>query len=181
MKFPFRRVLAPRVPVIAAGLLPVTAILGTFSTPSDGPLMRIVVSAPKPPRMAYADLLVPTAHMVGVNPALVKSIARAESAFNPDAVSPKGALGIMQVMPQTAQEMGLDASQPAQNIEAGTRYLKWLLARYSNSRHSLTKVIAAYNAGPGAVDKYRGIPRYRETRSYVARVMKYFRIYQANG
>lgn len=149
--------------------------------PFDEQCMSIVVPAPTAPEISYADLIVPTAHLVGVNPALVKSIVQAESAFNPDAVSPKGAIGLMQVMPETAQEMGLDATQPAQNIEAGSRYLKWLLARYSNTRNALPKAIAAYNAGPGAVDKYRGVPRYRETQSYVARVLKYFKKYTSNG
>jgi soluble lytic murein transglycosylase-like protein len=180
MKIPFRRILAPRVPFIAAGLLPVTAFLGIFDVPLES-RMSIVIPTPKAPQLSYVDLIAPTAHRVGVDVALVKSIVKAESAFNPDAISPKGALGLMQVMPGTAHEMGLDASQPAQNLEAGTRYLKWLLARYSKSKNGLPKAIAAYNAGPGAVDKYHGIPRFRETRTYVARVLKYFKSYTRAG
>ena len=143
--------------------------------------MSIVIPVPKAPQFSYVDLIGPTARRVGVNEALVKSIVKAESAFNPDAVSPKGALGLMQVMPGTALEMGLDASQPAQNLEAGARYLKWLLARYSKTKNGLPRAIAAYNAGPGAVDKYHGIPRFRETQTYVARVLKYFKTYTRNG
>lgn len=143
--------------------------------------MAIVIPTPKAPHLSYLDLIAPTAHRVGVDVALVKSIVKAESAFNPDAISPKGALGLMQVMPETAKEMGLDASLPGQNLEAGTRYLKWLLARYAKKKNAMPMAIAAYNAGPGAVDKFRGIPHYRETRDYVARVMKYFKTYTRNG
>jgi soluble lytic murein transglycosylase-like protein len=180
MKLPFRRILAPRAHFIAAGLLPVTVFLGMFDIPTET-RMSIVIPAPKAPQLSYVDLIAPTARRVGVDVALVKSIVKAESAFNPDAVSPKGALGLMQVMPGTAQEMGLDASQPAQNLEAGTRYLKWLLSRYSKSKNGLPKAIAAYNAGPGAVDKSHGIPRFRETQTYVARVMKYLKTYTRVG
>jgi soluble lytic murein transglycosylase-like protein len=110
--------------------------------------------------------------------ALVKSIVAAESAFQSDAVSPKGALGLMQVMPETATEMGLDASVPAQNIEAGTAYLAGLVRRYQKTtRNWLKHAIAAYNAGPANVDHYRGVPPFRETRAYVARVLGYFGSY----
>ncbi len=110
--------------------------------------------------------------------AFVKSIVAAESAFQTDAVSPKGALGLMQVMPETASEMGLDASVPAQNIEAGTAYLAALVRRYrATSRDWLRHAIAAYNAGPGNVDHYRGVPPFRETRAYVTRVLRFFLAY----
>ena len=160
--------------------MPVTVFLGMFDMPAES-RMAIVIPTPKAPKLSYTDLIEPTARRVGVNVALVKSICKAESAFNPDAASPKGALGLMQVMPATAQEMGLDASQPAQNLEAGTRYLKWLLARYSKTKNGLPRAIAAYNAGPGAVDRFHGIPRFRETRTYVARVLKYFKSYMRNS
>ena len=116
--------------------------------------MSVTWPAPKAPKPVYSDLIAPTARRIGVNTELVKSIVKAESAFNPDVVSPKGALGLMQVMPATANEMGLDASDPIQNLEAGTRYLKWLLARYSKTSNGLARAIAAYNAGPGAVDRF---------------------------
>jgi len=108
----------------------------------------------------------------------VKSIVAAESNFNPDAVSPKGAVGLMQLMPATAQEYGADPTIPEQNIDAGTQYLGTLLKRYSKYRNGLKRAIAAYNAGPGAVDRYRGIPPYRETRGYVTKVLGYIRQYQ---
>jgi soluble lytic murein transglycosylase-like protein len=159
----------------------VVSLSGSHRFPFEECSMQINIPTPKPPQIRYIDLIAPTARRVGVSVALVKSIARAESAFDPDAVSPKGALGLMQVMPETAQEMGLDATQPVQNIEAGTRYLKWLLARYSKTKNALPKAIAAYNAGPGAVDKFHGIPRYHETQTYVARVLRYLKAYRLNG
>jgi len=179
MRIPFRPLLAPRVSFLAAGVLTGAALLGMYDLANES-CMSIVVPTPKAPRLSCVDLIGPTARRVGVSEALVKSIVKAESAFNPDAVSGKGALGLMQVMPSTAQEMGLDASEPAQNLEAGTRYLKWLLARYGKKKNGMAKAIAAYNAGPGAVDKHHGIPRFRETRTYVARVLKYLKSYMRN-
>ncbi len=107
--------------------------------------------------------------------ALVKSIMAAESNFDPNVVSPRGAIGLMQLMPDTAKEYGIDPTVPAQNVDGGTHYLRVLMNRYSKSADGLRRVIAAYNAGPHAVDRYRGVPPYRETRTYVVRVLKYFR------
>jgi soluble lytic murein transglycosylase-like protein len=107
--------------------------------------------------------------------AFVKSIVAAESNFNCAAISPRGAIGLMQLMPETAQQFGADPAIPEQNIDAGTRYLRWLMNRYQNSRSSIKRVIAAYNAGPGNVDRYHGIPPFRETRSYVTRVMGFLK------
>jgi soluble lytic murein transglycosylase-like protein len=110
--------------------------------------------------------------------AFVQSIVAAESNFDPDAVSPKGAVGLMQLMPATAQVYGADPAVPEQNVDAGTQYLGWLLKRYSRYRNGLSRTIAAYNAGPAVVDYYRGVPPYRETRCYVARVLAFLRLYQ---
>ncbi len=103
---------------------------------------------------------------------LVRSVIRAESGFNPRAVSPKGAQGLMQLMPQTANQLGVkDAFAPGENIEGGTRYLRDLLVLYHND---MAKALAAYNAGPQRVAQYNGVPPYRETHAYVARVIKDF-------
>lgn len=108
-----------------------------------------------------------------VQAAFVKSIVAVESNFNCDAVSPRGAIGLMQLMPQTASQFHVDPTDPAQNIDGGTRYLSYLLNKYHRARNGLSRAIAAYNAGPAVVDRYRGIPPFRETRQYVARVLKF--------
>jgi soluble lytic murein transglycosylase-like protein len=110
--------------------------------------------------------------------AFIRSIIAAESNFKCDAISPKGAIGLMQLMPSTAMEYGADPSIPEQNVDAGTRYLRVLMDKYSRHRNSLKRVIAAYNAGPGAVDRYRGVPPFRETRGYVVRVLSYLRRFE---
>jgi hypothetical protein len=107
-----------------------------------------------------------------LDPDLVTSVIRAESGFNVRAVSPKGAQGLMQLMPQTASQLGVsNAFDPQANVEAGTRYLRELLERYN---FDLIKALAAYNAGPERVERYGGVPPYYETRAYVARIVRDF-------
>jgi len=110
--------------------------------------------------------------------AFIKSIMAAESNFNCDAISRTGAIGLMQLMPRTAEEYGADPMIPEQNVDAGTRYLRVLMDRYSRHSNSLKRVIAAYNAGPGMVDRYRGVPPFRETRNYVGRVLRFLSRYE---
>ena len=110
-----------------------------------------------------------------VSPALVKAVIHAESAFDPDATSRKGARGLMQLMPVTARQMGVaDPLDPAQNILGGTRYLKHLMGRFGD----LELAVAAYNAGPEAVRRHGGVPPYRETRSYVRNVIGLYQQYR---
>jgi soluble lytic murein transglycosylase-like protein len=104
--------------------------------------------------------------------ALIESVIRQESGFRADAISPKGAIGLMQLMPGTAKVLGVDPHDPEQNLEAGARYLVDLLVKYADRDDQVLRALAAYNAGPGAVDKYHGIPPYRETRDYVRRVVQ---------
>ncbi len=113
--------------------------------------------------------------------ALVKGIMAAESNFYPGALSGRGAIGLMQLMPETAQQLSIDPHIPEQNVDGGAHYLRVLMTRYSKSRNWLHRVIAAYNAGPGAVDRYRGIPPYRETRQYVVRVLGFMQRFQKEG
>jgi len=103
--------------------------------------------------------------------ALIRSIMHAESAFQTDAISPKGAIGLMQLMPATAQQLHADPRDPRQNVEAGTAYLRSLLEKYQDRDDQVARAVAAYNAGPGAVDRYNGVPPYHETRLYVVRVL----------
>ncbi len=109
-----------------------------------------------------------------VDPALVRAVIETESNWNPKAYSHKGAGGLMQLIPTTAQRYGAyDVFDPQQNIDAGVKHLKWLLERYNGN---LDLALAAYNAGEGAVDRVHGVPAYRETRNYVQRVQNaYFR------
>jgi soluble lytic murein transglycosylase-like protein len=121
--------------------------------------------------VAYDDLIAETAERYGVEFSLVKAMIRAESAFDPFAVSKKGALGLMQLMPETARVRGVrNAFVPAENIDGGIRHLRLLLDRYDGN---VVLAVAAYNAGAGRVDGANGVPAIAETRDYVARVLRY--------
>lgn len=137
-----------------------------------------VAKSARPFRLPLQQVVHAAARKHRVSPAFVKSIIAAESGFRPYVVSPKGAIGLMQVMPKTAEEMGLDAKIPEQNVDAGTRYLRQLLNKYRKEKDSLRLAIAAYNAGPGNVDRYGGIPPFPETQAYVERVMRYLHRYE---
>ena len=149
-----------------------------FTEPSKLRQVHALISAP-PERTVDTHALIRSAarrHRVPI--AFVKSIIAAESNFNCNAVSPKGALGLMQLMPGTARELGADPAIPEQNVDAGTHYLRVLMDKYHGHANSLTRVIAAYNAGPRMVDRYHGVPPFRETRRYVVRVLRLMREYQ---
>jgi len=136
---------------------------------------------PPPPEAAPAlpaimpqdpkELVTQAALRQGLPPELLHSIAQVESGYRQDAVSPKGAMGIMQLMPGTARELEADPADAAENVDAGARYLRELLLKYLDDPNQLRKALAAYNAGPGAVDRFNGVPPYRETLQYVQKVL----------
>jgi soluble lytic murein transglycosylase-like protein len=124
------------------------------------------------PVAPYGDLIHQASRRYRVNPELVRAIVRCESAFNPWATSPRGAAGLMQLMPATAERFGItsdDRWDPARNLDAGVAYVRFLVDHFEND---LPLVLAAFNSGEGAVERHRGIPPYRETRDYVRRVYR---------
>jgi soluble lytic murein transglycosylase-like protein len=140
-------------------------------SPAPTPPVSVAVMAPTVPSAASQptpqELADAAADRYGLPRSLVRSVMAAESGFEAGAVSPKGAIGLMQLMPGTAQTLNADPHDPAQNVDAGARYLRDLLVKYDGR---LWHALAAYNAGPGAVDKYNGIPPYRETIDYIRRI-----------
>jgi soluble lytic murein transglycosylase-like protein len=121
------------------------------------------------PALSATELADAAADKYGLPRLLVRSVMAAESGFQPLAISSKGCIGLMQLMPGTAKELGVDPYDPAQNVDGGVHYLRDLLIRYD---WGLWRAVAAYNAGPGAVDKYNWVPPYRETINYVNRIDK---------
>ncbi len=128
-------------------------------------------------RNAYDSYITASAARHGVDPALMKAMMHTESAFNPNARSPVGAQGLMQLMPATARRFKVsNAWNPAENIEGSAKYIAWLMKRFNNN---VEFAIAGYNAGEGNVDKYNGIPPFKETRNYVKSVMsRYHSLYK---
>jgi len=147
-----------------------------FSPASPSPALepgtRLRIRGRGRPPAGIGRLIDRIARKHGMDPELVKVVARVESNYNPTAISPKGALGVMQLLPETAKRFGVaDAYDPAQNIEGGVRYLKFLRDRFPGN---LSLVLAAYNAGENAVRKHGGIPPYRETRDYVRKIRQLY-------
>jgi hypothetical protein len=128
--------------------------------------------APGTSALHLPEVIGSASHRYHLDPDLVNSVIRAESGFNPNAVSRKGAVGLMQLEPQTAAQLGVaDPFDPGANVDAGTRYLRELLVRYN---FDLIKALAAYNAGPQRVEQYHGVPPYYETQAYVAKIVRDF-------
>jgi soluble lytic murein transglycosylase-like protein len=180
--------------VLGLGLLAVcSAAFGDDAAPDSAVAMN-PIALPAPPdwlsltppdlKAAITQLVDPhaliraAARKHRVSAAFITSIVAAESNFDPGAISPKGAIGLMQLMPSTAQLFGADPAIPEQNVDAGTHYLRVLIDRYHKYRNWLTRVIAAYNAGPGVVDRYHGVPPFPETKTYVARVLAFMKKFQ---
>ncbi len=147
------------LPASPAGNTPAAAAPGNFQAALD----KVQGLAPAIAKAAQAN---------GLDPRLVQAVVEAESGGDPSATSDKGAMGLMQLMPQTAQDMGLtNPYDPTQNLEGGSRYLRSMIDKFGN----LPLAIAAYNAGPGAVTKAHGIPPYPETQHYVKHVLDLYR------
>jgi soluble lytic murein transglycosylase-like protein len=123
---------------------------------------------------ALPELIDELAEEFGLHPALIHSVISAESNYQADAISHKGAIGLMQLMPETAQELQVDPYRPNENVLGGVRYLREMLERYRGKPDQLLRALAAYNAGPGAVDRYDGLPPYAETQDYVVKVIRRF-------
>jgi hypothetical protein len=139
---------------------------------SAAPVTTPVPSVALQPRLNIPDAVSQASERYRLDPDLLNSVIRAESGFNPHAVSRKGAQGLMQLMPDTASKLGVpNAFDPGANVDGGTRYLRELLERYN---FDLVKALAAYNAGPKRVEQYGGVPPYYETRAYVASIVRDF-------
>jgi soluble lytic murein transglycosylase-like protein len=145
-----------------------TSDVRTFSVP-ESRTVRTTRGMNSVRSRLYDDLIVEHARLNGVRTDLVRAVVQVESGYNPYARSPKGALGLMQLMPATIQQFGVrNAFDPEQNVRAGVAYLRQLLDRYENNEEL---ALAAYNAGPGAVDSHgQAVPPYRETRDYLTRI-----------
>jgi soluble lytic murein transglycosylase-like protein len=164
-------------PVVPAGFA--GALAGALGGGSpEGTVGSTAAPAPVPP--AQIDALVDrNASTWQVDPALIKAVIANESGFDANATSGVGAQGLMQLMPETAASLGVrDPYDPGQNVAGGTRYLRGLLDRFGGDKRL---AIAAYNAGPGAVEKYKDVPPYRETRNYVQNVLASFDKYSSGA
>ena len=137
---------------------------------AEPPLQITFLPTHEVPRTPYGDLIHKIAERHGLNPVLLAAMVRHESGFDTEALSPRGARGLMQLMPSTAERFGVsqyDLYDPELNLDAGARYVSWLVRRFD---HELPLVLAAFNSGEGSVDKFDGVPPYRETREYVNRI-----------
>ena len=171
---------APRFASALAGAMrPGGPGYGLQAGGDDAPGSGLPVRASAPVAPAEIDALVQqNASTWQVDPALIKAVIANESSFNANATSKTGAQGLMQLMPDTAASLGVrDAYDPVQNVAGGTRYLRGLLDRFGGDTRL---AVAAYNAGPGAVEKYNGIPPYAETRAYVQNVLASFDSYRGS-
>jgi soluble lytic murein transglycosylase-like protein len=153
---------------VAGGTIELPAASIDRIEPVPEPAVRQEKIKPADPA-SVAELLEQASEAQALPAGFVKTVAKVESGLHPEAVSPKGAMGLMQLMPETASDLGVDRSVPAENAMGGAKYLRALLLRYHGDARL---ALAAYNAGPAAVDRYRGVPPYPETIAYVAKVLR---------
>jgi soluble lytic murein transglycosylase-like protein len=163
----------------AGGMTEMAASLVEGYEQEDAPIPAPAPVAPEPPAQPVAtpvatpqELAAEAAKKFALPESFVRSVMRAESGFAPAAVSPKGAVGLMQLMPETARQLGVDPANPRENAAGGAQYLRELLAKYEKDPNQVLLALAAYNAGPGAVERYHGVPPWRETREYILRVLR---------
>lgn len=164
-----------RIRILTAASL--AALVPGISTTQEVafPAPSTQTSALPPTDKKIAAVIIEAAREHEVDPIFVECVMNAESEARTEAISHRGAVGLMQVMPATAEELGLDANDWRENLQAGTAYLGILMKKYGDVRLAL----AAYNAGPGKVNRYRGVPPYPETRAYVRKVMHRYRMRKA--
>lgn len=154
---------------------PMPSASATASQPSQPPAQP---PAQQPDTPAGIERIATSEGLPG---SLLQAVAYAESGLQQDAVSEKGAIGIMQLMPGTAAELEVDPHSPRENVMGGARYLRAMLERYAGDEEQLVKALAAYNAGPGRVEEYGGLPPFAETNAYVAKVLEKYLELDRNG
>ncbi len=159
--------------------IPATTVAGyepeeSEPVPEAAPLPPAPAAALPPRRETPDELVLLVAKKYSLPESFVRSVMKVESGFQPAATSPKGAIGLMQLMPDTARTLGVDPKDPRQNADGGAQYLRQLLAKYEGEPDQVLLALAAYNAGPAAVERWHGVPPYRETREYILRVLQYW-------
>ena len=165
-----RPVAAPTPPAMEAIKARIEQIKSRFRGSPHRFQQLVTTAAERSLRAGAEKAITSAAARYGIDPSVLEALAEVESGFRPNALSPSGAMGIMQLMPATAHALGVtDPMDPDKNIDAGARYLREQLDRFGGD---LALALAAYNAGPGAVARYGGVPPYRETQRFVSRVLQ---------
>lgn len=168
------------VEIPRASVAAIETVETVTTPPPPSPTPAAPTASPAKPKTTK-DHLHDAAELTGLPPEILLSIAKIESAFQTNARSPKGAIGVMQLMPDTARALNVNPNDPKENIEGGARLLRDLLLKYEQYPDQVYRALSAYNAGPGAVQKYNGVPPYAETRAYVEKVLnEYHRLKTQN-